>query len=125
MRHYEVIFLVHPDQSEQVPSMVERYKQIAISKGGKLHRQEDWGRRQLSYPINDIHKAHYILMNIECGVEELAEIQDSFRFNDAIMRHMTLQTKTALTEPSPMMRRSKREERPRDYDNRSRDKRDS
>ena len=86
MRHYEVVFLVHPDQSEQVPSMVERYKGLVEEKGGSVHRLEDWGRRQLAYPINKVHKAHYVLMNIECDDEVRAELEGLFRFNDAVIR---------------------------------------
>jgi len=100
MRHYEVVFLVHPDQSEQVPSMLERYRKIIEDEKGAVHRVEDWGRRQLAYPINKIHKAHYILMNIECSNEALEELQTGFRFNDAVLRHMILNRKEAITEPS-------------------------
>ncbi len=107
MRHYEVVFLVHPDQSEQVPGMVERYEGI-ISKGkGAIHRKEDWGRRQLAYPINDVHKAHYILMNIECDQSVIDELKKSFKFNDAIMRHLILNKKSAVTEESVMMKKEK------------------
>lgn len=109
MRHYEIVFLVHPDQSEQVSSMVNRYKQIATSQGGQVHRLEDWGRRQLAYPINNVHKAHYVLMNIECGQESLAEIENTFQFNDAVMRHMTMLVKSAVTEPSTMMDKAKKD----------------
>jgi small subunit ribosomal protein S6 len=109
MRHYEIIFLVHPDQSEQVPSMVQRYKQIVTGKGGKIHRYEDWGRRQLAYPINNIHKAHYVLLNIECDQPELAEVHNTFRFNDAILRHMTVQMPQAIKAASPVMRKPKKE----------------
>jgi small subunit ribosomal protein S6 len=103
MRHYEIVFLVHPDQSEQVPAMVERYKGIVEKDNGQVHRQEDWGRRQLAYPINKVHKAHYALMNVECGQETLAEIESAFRFNDAVLRYLVLSKKHAVTEPSPMM----------------------
>jgi len=103
MRHYEIVFLVHPDQSEQVPAMVERYKGIVEKDDGQVHRQEDWGRRQLAYPINKVHKAHYALMNVECGQETLAEIESAFRFNDAVLRYLVLSKKHAVTEPSPMM----------------------
>jgi small subunit ribosomal protein S6 len=106
--HYEIIFLVHPDQSEQVPSMIERYREIIKKEGGEIHRLEDWGRRQLAYPINKIHKAHYILMNIECSKEALEEIKTHFKFNDAILRNLILSTKHAITEPSPMMRSDKK-----------------
>jgi small subunit ribosomal protein S6 len=113
MRHYEVVFLVHPDQSEQVPAMVERYRGIIESKGGTIHRLEDWGRRQLAYPINKIHKAHYVLMNVECGREEMEELESSFRFNDAVLRNMVLKTKAAVTEMSPLAKEEEKErERP-------------
>ncbi|MBL4763283.1 MAG: 30S ribosomal protein S6 [Gammaproteobacteria bacterium] len=100
MRHYEVVFLVHPDQSEQVPAMVERYKGIITKEGGNVHRFEDWGRRQLAYPIQKLHKAHYILMNIECGTAELEELQSAFRFNDAVLRNMVISRDAADTEKS-------------------------
>jgi small subunit ribosomal protein S6 len=100
MRHYEVVFLVHPDQSEQVPAMIERYKAIVESDGGKIHRLEDWGRRQLAYPIKKIVKAHYVLMNIECGSAELEELTSAFRFNDAVLRHMSIIRDEAETEQS-------------------------
>lgn len=103
MKHYEIVFLVHPDQSEQVPAMIERYKGIVTSKGGAIHRLEDWGRRQLAYPIDKIHKAHYVLMNIECNQEALNEINHAFRFNDAVIRNLVLTRKEAITEPSPML----------------------
>lgn len=102
MRHYEVVFLVHPDQSEQVPAMIERYRATVESKGGKVHRLEDWGRRQLAYPIRKLIKAHYVLMNIECGQEEVEELTSAFRFNDAVIRHMFLARDEAVTEPSIM-----------------------
>ena len=102
MRHYEVVFLVHPDQSEQVPAMIDRYRAIVESDGGKVHRLEDWGRRQLAYPIAKVHKAHYVLMNIESSQEALNELENAFRFNDAVIRNMVLTTKEAITEPSPM-----------------------
>jgi len=107
MRHYEVVFIVHPDQSEQVPAMIERYRAQIEASGGNIHRLEDWGRRQLAYPIQKIHKAHYVLMNIECGKEALDELEHGFKFNDAILRHLTLSTKTAVTAPSPMMKEEK------------------
>jgi small subunit ribosomal protein S6 len=110
MRHYEIVFLVHPDQSEQVPAMVERYRSMITSSGGKVHREEDWGRRQLEFPIKKIHKAHYVLMNIECRQEVLDEIESAFRFNDAVLRHLTLTCKSAETEKSPMMKEVEREE---------------
>lgn len=100
MRHYEVVFLVHPDQSEQVPAMVERYKGIITKEGGNVHRFEDWGRRQLAYPIQKLHKAHYILMNIECGTAELEELQSAFRFNDAVLRNMVISRDEAITDKS-------------------------
>ena len=107
MRHYEIVFIVHPDQSEQVPGMVERYRAIVTAKGGKIHRLEDWGRRQLAYPIQKIHKAHYVLMNIECDGETLGELEHSFKFNDAVLRHLTVKMKSAVTTPSPMMKEEK------------------
>ena len=107
MRHYEICFIVHPDQSEQVPGMVERYRSIVTTKGGQIHRLEDWGRRQLAYPIQKIHKAHYVLMNIECDGETLNELEHSFKFNDAVLRHLTIKMKKAVTAPSPMMKEEK------------------
>ena len=107
MRHYEVVFIVHPDQSEQVPAMVERYKALVTQHGGQIHRLEDWGRRQLAYPIQKIHKAHYVLMNIECGQETLNELEHAFKFNDAVLRHLTMKMKKAVTAPSPMMKEEK------------------
>jgi small subunit ribosomal protein S6 len=107
MRHYEICFIVHPDQSEQVPGMVERYRAIVTTKGGTIHRLEDWGRRQLAYPIQKIHKAHYVLMNIECDGETLNELEHSFKFNDAVLRHLTVKMKAAVTTPSPMMKEEK------------------
>lgn len=107
MRHYEVVFIVHPDQSEQVPAMIERYRTLINTNKGNIHRLEDWGRRQLAYPINKIHKAHYVLMNIECDQATLAELELGFKFNDAVLRHLTFSTKTAVTEPSPMMKEEK------------------
>lgn len=107
MRHYEVVFIVHPDQSEQVPAMIERYRTLVTSNGGTMHRLEDWGRRQLAYPIQKIHKAHYVLMNIECNQAVLDELELAFKFNDAVLRHLTMATKTAVTEPSPMMKEEK------------------
>ncbi len=112
MRHYEIVFLVHPDQSEQVPAMVERYKAIIEGDNGKIHRLEDWGRRQLAYPINKLHKAHYVLMNIECGQEALAELESAFRFNDAVLRHLTIRREEAITEPSPLAREDDKNEAP-------------
>ena len=100
MRHYEVVFLVHPDQSEQVPGMIERYTQLVTENSGNVHRMEDWGRRQLAYPINKIHKAHYVLMNIECSGEVLDELNTLFRFNDAVLRNLIIKRKDAITEES-------------------------
>ncbi|MDO4696954.1 MAG: 30S ribosomal protein S6 [Neisseria sp.] len=107
MRHYEIVFIVHPDQSEQVPAMVERYKALVSENNGKIHRLEDWGRRQLAYPINKIHKAHYVLMNVETTPAVIEELETAFRFNDAVLRHLTIQTKAAVTEASPMMKDEK------------------
>jgi small subunit ribosomal protein S6 len=104
MRHYEVVFLVHPDQSEQVPGMVERYKSAIEATGGKIHRLEDWGRRQLAYPIEDIHKAHYILLNIECGQQALDELTTNFRYNDAVLRNMVIRRDAAVTDESSIMK---------------------
>lgn len=104
MRHYEVVFLVHPDQSEQVPGMIERYKALIEGDGGHVHRLEDWGRRQLAYPIQHLAKAHYVLMNIECTQGVLEELQAGFRFNDAVLRHLFLQREAAVTEMSPIMK---------------------
>jgi small subunit ribosomal protein S6 len=104
MRHYEVVFLVHPDQSDQVPGMVERYKALVEKDGGKLHRLEDWGRRQLAYPINKIHKAHYVLLNIECNQDALNELTSAFRFNDAVIRNLVVSRDEAVTEPSPLVK---------------------
>jgi small subunit ribosomal protein S6 len=107
MRHYEVVFIVHPDQSEQVPAMIERYQTLLKTNSGNIHRLEDWGRRQLAYPIQKIHKAHYVLMNIECDQKTLEELETSFKFNDAVLRHLTFATKDAITTPSPMMKEEK------------------
>ena len=104
MRHYEVVFLVHPDQSEQVPAMIERYKALIENDGGKIHRLEDWGRRQLAYPIQHLAKAHYVLMNIECSAAVLAELQSGFRFNDAVLRHLIVNREGPVTEMSPIMK---------------------
>ena len=106
MRHYEVVFLVHPDQSEQVPAMIERYKATIESSGGAIHRLEDWGRRQLAYPIQKLHKAHYVLMNFECGTDALEELNSAFRFNDAVLRNMVISRKEAVTEPSLLVKRA-------------------
>lgn len=102
MRHYEIVFLVHPDQSDQVPAMIERYRSMIETTGGTIHRLEDWGRRQLAYPIQKVHKAHYVLMNIECGQEALNELQSAFRFNDAVLRNLVTVRPSADTEPSPL-----------------------
>lgn len=110
MRHYELCVIVHPDQSEQVPSMIERYKSLIVEQGGKIHRVEDWGRRPLAYPIEKLVKAHYVLMNIECTSETLAEVENGFRFNDAILRHLTVKMKKAETAPSVMMKSVEKEE---------------
>jgi small subunit ribosomal protein S6 len=110
MRHYEVVFIVHPDQSEQVPAMIERYQAMVTINGGQIHRVEDWGRRQLAYPIQKLVKAHYVCFNIECGQAALDELEHSFRYNDAILRHLFVKTKHAHTEPSIMMKSVEREE---------------
>ena len=107
MRHYEIVFIVHPDQSEQVPQMVERYKGVIAQRSGIVHRLEDWGRRQLAYPIAKVHKAHYVLMNIECDNETLTELEHSFKFSDAVLRHLIIQMPKAHTTPSPMMKEEK------------------
>lgn len=111
MRHYEIVFLVHPDQSEQVPAMIERYQEVITKEGGSVHRVEDWGRRQLAYPINKIHKAHYVLMNIECNDAAMGELKHSFRFNDAVIRNLVIRMDEAVTEPSPLMKKDKEKER--------------
>jgi small subunit ribosomal protein S6 len=102
MRHYEIVFLVHPDQSEQVPAMIERYRATITSEGGKVHRLEDWGRRQLAYPIHKVHKAHYVLMNVECNQEALNELTSAFRFNDAVIRNLVIYRDDAVIDPSPL-----------------------
>jgi small subunit ribosomal protein S6 len=107
MRHYEVVFLVHPDQSEQVPGMIERYTQLMADNGGSVHRMEDWGRRQLAYPINKIHKAHYVMMNIECGGETLEELSTLFRYNDAVLRNLVIKRKEAVTEESLILKQER------------------
>jgi len=107
MRHYEVVFIVHPDQSEQVPAMVERYRAMVTSAGGRIHRLEDWGRRQMAYPIAKMHKAHYVLMNIECGSDALSELEHAFKFNDAVLRHLIVAMREAAIAPSPMMKEEK------------------
>ena len=103
MRHYEIVFLVHPDQSDQVPAMIKKYKGIVTGANGKIHREEDWGRRQLAYPINKIHKAHYILLNIECPLKTIEELSSNFKFNDAVIRNLILQKKTAITGKSSIL----------------------
>jgi len=110
MRHYEVVFVVHPDQSEQVPAMIDRYKTLVTSQEGVIHRLEDWGRRQLAYPIQKLVKAHYVCMNIECRASTLEELELAFRYNDAVLRHLVVKTKKAETAPSPMMKAVEREE---------------
>ncbi|KES13238.1 Ribosomal protein S6, partial [Gilliamella apicola SCGC AB-598-B02] len=104
MRHYEIVFMVHPDQSEQVPGMIERYTGTLTADGGKIHRLEDWGRRQLAYPIEKLHKAHYVLMNVEATQEAVNELEDNFRFNDAVIRSLIMRTKNSVTETSPMLK---------------------
>ena len=126
MRHYEICFIVHPDQSEQVPAMIERYKGVIAQRNGTVHRLEDWGRRQLTYPIQKVHKAHYVLMNIECDQETVNELEHSFKFSDAVLRHLILQMPKAVTAPllmpcwasrvvsvAPMIAKAKPEEMPR------------
>jgi len=110
MRHYEVVFLVHPSQSEQVPAMVERYRGNLEKRGGIVHRFEDWGRRQLAYPINKIHKAHYILMNVECDREAIDELESTFRFNDAVLRNMIIRRDAAIAEASPLTKSDERDQ---------------
>ena len=107
MRHYEICFIVHPDQSEQVPAMIERYKGVIAQRNGTVHRLEDWGRRQLTYPIQKVHKAHYVLMNIECDQDTVNELEHSFKFSDAVLRHLIIQMPKAVTAPSPMMKEEK------------------
>ena len=110
MRHYEIVFIVHPDQSEQVPAMIDRYKATLATAGGKIHRMEDWGRRQMAYMIDKLAKAHYVCMNIECDQKTLDELEHAFKFNDAVLRHLIIKTKKAETEPSIMMKEVQREE---------------
>ena len=107
MRHYEIVFIVHPDQSEQVPAMVERYRTMVSTQGGRVHRLEDWGRRQLAYPIQKVHKAHYVLMNIECPLATINELENGFKFNDAVLRHLIVAMDEAVVAPSPMMKEEK------------------
>ena len=111
MRHYEIVILVHPDQSEQVPAMIERYQGIITSNKGKVHRLEDWGRRLLAYPINKIHKAHYVLMNIECDGESLNQLTDAFQFNDAVLRNLVIKKNKAVTQPSPLFKSDNEDKR--------------
>lgn len=127
MRHYEIVFMVHPDQSDQVPAMIERYRGIIESAQGTVHRLEDWGRRQLAYPIKKLVKAHYVLMNVETDQDALAELEEAFKFNDAVLRHMTIRCDEAYTEASPMMQERESERRPRrrDEDNKREERRDS
>ena len=110
MRHYEIVFIVHPDQSEQVPAMIDRYKATLAAAGGKIHRMEDWGRRQIAYMIDKLAKAHYVCMNIECDQKTLDELEHAFKFNDAVLRHLIIKTKKAEVEPSIMMKEVQREE---------------
>jgi len=110
MRHYEIVFIVHPDQSEQVPAMIDRYKATLATAGGKIHRMEDWGRRQMAYMIDKLAKAHYVCMNIECDQKTLEELEHAFKFNDAVLRHLIIKTKKAESEPSIMMKEVQREE---------------
>lgn len=109
MRHYEIVFMVHPDQSAQVPAMLDRYRSLIQGASGQIHRLEDWGRRQLAYPINKVHKAHYVLMNIEVDQATLEELESGFRFNDAVIRSLTIRKDVAVTEPSPMSRKENQE----------------
>ncbi len=122
MRHYEIVFLVHPDQSEQVPAMVERYRGIIENSGGTVHRVEDWGRRQLAYPINKVYKAHYILTNIECDHSALEELTSAFRFNDAVIRHLVIKRKAPVTGESPLLKREEEETRRPPREDRNRDR---
>jgi small subunit ribosomal protein S6 len=116
MRHYEVVFIVHPDQSEQVPAMIDRYRATITGRNGRIHRLEDWGRRQLAYPLAKVHKAHYVLMNIEVDQETLTELEHAFKFNDAVLRHLIVAKREAVVAPSPMMREEKPRSRDRDRD---------
>ena len=125
MRHYEIVFLVHPDQSEQVPAMVERYRAIIEGDGGTVHRLEDWGRRQLAYPVAKVHKAHYVLMNIECGQGVLDELNSAFRFNDAVLRNLVVSRKKAVTEASPLAKSKDDRDDDRRRDRRSREEADA
>ncbi|MDR9467706.1 30S ribosomal protein S6 [Marinospirillum sp.] len=126
MRHYEIIFMVHPDQSDQVPAMIERYTNLVTESQGQVHRLEDWGRRHLAYPINKITKAHYVLMNLECQESVIAELEEIFRYNDAVIRNLIVRMNEAVTEPSPMKASESREDRRRDdRDNRQEQSSDS
>ena len=127
MRHYEIVFMVHPDQSDQVPAMIERYRGIIEAAQGTVHRLEDWGRRPLAYPIKKLVKAHYVLMNVETDQAALAEVEEAFKFNDAVLRHMTVRCDEAYTDPSPMMQERESERRPRrrDDENKGEERRDS
>ncbi|MFC3121362.1 30S ribosomal protein S6 [Agaribacter flavus] len=111
MRHYEIVFMVHPDQSEQVPGMIEKYRAILEQDGGKIDRLEDWGRRQLAYPIEKLHKAHYVLINAQATAEAVEELETAFRYNDIVLRNLVMRTKAAVTEASPMAKEERREER--------------
>ena len=112
MRHYEIVFLVHPDQSKQVPAMIDRYSEMVTASEGQIHRSEDWGRRRLAYMINDVHKAHYVLMNIECDLSVLAEIQKNFKFNDSVLRHLVVRRQAAITEASAIARQKAKDDAP-------------
>ena len=111
MRHYDIVFLVHPDQSEQVPAMIDRYREMVTTSDGLVHRVEDWGRRRLAYMINDVHKAHYVLFNIECSLEVLREIERNFKFNDSVLRHLIIRRKQAITEESALAKAKAEEDR--------------
>ena len=126
MRHYEIVFMVHPDQSEQVPGMIERYSGAVTKDGGTVHRLEDWGRRQLAYPIDKLHKAHYVMMNVEATIEAIEELTTNFRYNDAVIRDLVMRRKTSITEESPIMKAEKEQrERKARYDTRSDDSKPS
>jgi small subunit ribosomal protein S6 len=125
MRHYEIVFLVHPDQSEQVPAMIERYRGLVAADGGAVHRLEDWGRRQLAFPIAKMHKAHYVLMNVECSGKALEELTGAFRFSDAVLRHLVVKMERAVTDPSPMAKEPEEGERGERGDRGDRGDRDS
>ena len=112
MRHYEIVIMVHPDQSEQVPAMIERYRGMVEADGGKVHRYEDWGRRQLAFPIDNLHKAHYLLLNVECSLEVLAEMESAFKFNDAVIRKLVVKKDAAVTEQSPLFKNPDEEKKP-------------